>query len=171
MKKLIKGFGVGLLSILTAVALFFFGTRFTDGPLAIFTGGQFTSGVLEDAPEDWSYLKDRDLIEFQTLTPARSRTVWLAVHDSRLFIVSGYMNTGYGGIWKQWPHYLSEDDRIILRIDGALYEQRLERIMEGPQIVPVLKELSRKYFGGAQGLGTQDTVTRGDTWMYEVIDR
>ena len=90
-----KGLGIGFLSILTAVALFFFGTRYTDGPLAIFTGGQFTSGVLESAPEDWSYLKDRDLVEFQTLTPARSRTVWLAVHDSRLFIVSGYMNTGY----------------------------------------------------------------------------
>ena len=89
-----KGLGIGFLSILTAVALFFFGTRFTDGPLAIFTGGPFTSGVLESAPEDWSYLKDRDLVEFQTLTPARSRTVWLAVHDSRLFIVGGYMNTG-----------------------------------------------------------------------------
>ena len=62
-----KGLGIGFLSILTAVALFFFGTRFTDGPLAIFTGGQFTSGVLESAPEDWSYLKDRDLIEFRPL--------------------------------------------------------------------------------------------------------
>jgi len=170
-RKLRKGFGVVFLSILTAVALFTFGTRFTDGPLAIFTGGQFTSGVLENAPEDWSYLKDRDLIEFQTLTPARSRTVWLAVHDSRLFIVSGYMNTGYGSIWKQWPHYLNEDDRIILRIDDALYEQRLERIMEGPEVVPVLQELGRKYFDGAQGLGTQATVARGDTWMYEVVDR
>ena len=166
-----KGLGIGFLSILTAVALFFFGTRFTDGPLAIFTGGPFTSGVLESAPEDWSYLKDRDLIEFQTLTPARSRTVWLAVHDSRLFIVSGYMNTGYGSIWKQWPHYLGEDDRIILRVDDALYEQRLKRIMEGPEIVPVLQELGRKYFDGTQGLGTQDTVVRGDTWMFEVVDR
>ena len=171
MRKLRKGLGVGFLSILTAVALFFFGTRFTDGPLAIFTGGQFTSGMLENAPEDWSYLKDRDLIEFQTLAPARSRTVWLAVHDSRLFIVSGYMNTGYGSIWKQWPHYLSEDDRILLRIDDALYEQRLERIMEGPEVVPVLQELGRKYFDGAQVLGRQDTVARGDTWMYEVVDR
>ena len=171
MKKFIRVLGISCLTILTAVALFFFGTRFTDGPLAIFTGGQFTSGVLENAPDDWSYLKDRDLIEFQTLTPARSRTVWLAVHDRRLFIVSGYMNTGYGGIWKQWPHYLNEDDRIILRIDEALYEQRLERIIEGPEIIPVLQELSRKYFNGSQGLGTQDTVARGDTWMFEVVDR
>ena len=127
--------------------------------------------MLENAPDDWDYLKERSLIEFQPLSPARSRTVWLAVHDKRLFIVSGYMNTGYGAIWKQWPHYLNDDDRVILRIDDALYEQRLERIIEGPEVVPVLRELSRKYFSGSEGLATQATVARGDTWMYEVVDR
>ena len=166
-----RGLGLGLLTFLAAVALFLFGMRFSDGPIAVFTGGQFTSGVQENAPDDWDYLKERSLIEFQTLSPARSRTVWLAVHDKRLVIVSGYMNTGYGAIWKQWPHYLNDDDRVILRIDDALYEQRLERITEGPDVVPVLRELGRKYFSGSEGLATQSTVARGDTWMYEVVDR
>ena len=171
MKSFLRGLGLGLLTFLAAVALFLFGMRFADGPVAVFTGGQFTSGVQENAPDDWEYLKERSLIEFQTLSPARSRTVWLAVHDKRLFIVSGYMNTGYGAIWKQWPHYLNDDDRVILRIDDALYEQRLERIIEGPDVVPVLRELSRKYFSGSERLATQATVARGDTWMYEVVDR
>ena len=171
MKSFLRGLGLGLLTFLAAVALFLFGMRFADGPVAVFTGGQFTSGVQENAPDDWDYLKERSLIEFQTLSPARSRTVWLAVHDKRLFIVSGYMNTGYGAIWKQWPHYLNDDDRVILRIDDALYEQRLERIIEGPDVVPVLRELGRKYFSGSEGSATQATVVRGDTWMYEVVDR
>ena len=81
------------------------------------------------------------------------------------------MNTGYGAIWKQWPHYLNDDDRVILRIDDTLYEQRLERIIEGPDVVPVLRELGRKYFSGSEGSATQATVARGDTWMYEVVDR
>ena len=166
-----RGLGLGLLTFLTAVILFLFGMRFADGPIAVFTGGQFTSGVLENTPDDWKYLKERNLIEFQTLSPARSRTVWLAVHDKRLFIVSGYMNTGYGAIWKQWPHYLNDDNRVILRIDDALYEQRLERIIEGPDVVPVLRELGRKYFSGSEGFATQATVGRGDTWMYKVVDR
>ena len=171
MKIFSRGIGLSLLTFLTAVVLFLFGMRFADGPVAVFTGGQFTSGVPENAPDDWEYLKERNLIEFQTLSPARSRTVWLAVHNKRLFIVSGYMNTGYGAIWKQWPHYLNDDDRVILRIDDALYEQRLERIIEGPDVVPVLRELGRKYFSGSEGFATHATVARGDTWMYEVVER
>lgn len=35
---------------------------------------------------------------------------WLAVHDDRLFLISGYMTTGYGRTWKRWPHHAAEDD-------------------------------------------------------------
>lgn len=172
MKKLLKWVGISCVVLILAVSVFLFSMRFTDGPIEIFTGGPFSTGELAAVPSDWSYLRDRDIIEFQTMDPSRSRTVWLAVHDQRLFVVSGYMNTAYGGIWKQWPHYLENDDRIILRIDGNLYEQRLERIMEGSEIVPVLNELGRKYFGGSgAGLGSAAAVTGGDTWMFEVVPR
>jgi len=172
MKKFFKWLGIVLGTLILLVGIFLFSMRFSDGPVEVFSGGPFTSGQLAAAPDDWSYLTDRSTIEFQTMDPATSRTVWLAVHDKRLFFVSGYMNTGYGGIWKQWPHYLNNDDNVILRVDGNLYEQRLERIMQGPEVVPVLTELARKYFPGAEtGLTTADGVTNGDTWMYEVLDR
>ena len=100
------GVAVGLIALLLALM------RFSDGPLEVFSGGPFTTGELTTAPDDWSFLADRGTVEFQTLQPARSRTVWLAVHDQRLFLVSGYMNTSYGGIWKQWPHYLDHDDHL-----------------------------------------------------------
>lgn len=166
LKSLIK-LAVALVII---VALFLFSARFYDGPLEIVAGGPFKTGTPAEAPDDWGFLTNRGTIEFQTLQPARSRTVWLAIYDSRLFIVSGYMTTGYGAIWKQWPHYLEEDNRIILRIDGNLYEQRLQRITSGPEIGPVLNELGRKY---GDGLGAADTsqVTEGHTWMYEVVAR
>lgn len=160
---------IGLLLILILIAGLLFSARYYDGPLEIIAGGPFKTGDLSPAPDDWSYLVDRDTIEFQTLDPARSRTVWLAVHDSRLFIVSGYMTTGYGAIWKQWPYYLLDDDRIILRIDGQLHEQRLQRITSGPDIEPVLSEFSRKY-GDGLGMGATE-VTEGHTWMFEVVDR
>ncbi|MCP5346228.1 MAG: hypothetical protein R3F41_00415 [Gammaproteobacteria bacterium] len=160
---------ITLLTVLLVVVIFLVGMRFHDGPLEIISGGPFRSGELSPAPDDWSFLQDRQTIQFQTLTPARSRTVWLAVYDGRLFVVSGYMTTGYGALWKQWPHYIEEDDRVILRIDGRLYEQRLERITSGPAIEPVLAELSRKY-GDGLGLGAVE-VTEGHTWMYEVVER
>ncbi|MCH7815930.1 MAG: hypothetical protein IIC60_05090 [Proteobacteria bacterium] len=169
MKKFFKWLGIVLGTIVLAISVFLFSMRFHDGPIEIFSGGAFKTGELTAAPDDWSFLKDRALIEFQTMDPVTSRTVWLGVHDQRLFVVSGYMNTGYGAIWKHWPHYLDNDDRVILRIDGKLYERRLQRIMDGPDVIPVLSEFNRKY--GAGGLSSADTVTRGDTWMYEVVAR
>ena len=176
MKKFFKWFGIVFGTLVLAIGVFLVGMRFTDGPIEIFTGGPFSTSTPAAAPTDWTYLTDRDLIEFQTMDPPRSRTVWLAVHEGRLFIVSGYMNSAPGAIWKQWPYYLEDDDRIILRIDGNLYEQRLERIMEGPEVVPVLSELFRKYFAVAGVTGDDsftgaETVTNGDTWMFEVVPR
>ena len=174
MKKFFKWLGILFGTLALALSVFLLGMRFTDGPIAAFTGGPFSTGILAAAPTDWTYLTDRDLIEFQTMDPPRSRTVWLAVHEGRLFIVSGYMNSVPGAIWKQWPYYLEDDDRIILRIDGNLYKQRLERIMEGPEVVPVLSELFRKYFAGGGVTGddsftSAETVANGDTWMFEVV--
>ena len=143
--------------------------RFHDGPLEILSGGPFKTGELRSAPNDWDFLKDRATIEFQTMDPEQSRTVWLATFDQRLFVVSGYMTTNYGAIWKQWPYYLEADDSVVLRIDGKLYEQRLQRIMSGPEVIPVLNEFSRKYGDGEAA--SADSVTSGYTWMYEVMDR
>ena len=170
MKKIYQGLGIFILFVTVALGLFLFGMRFSDGPLEIITGGPFKTGELTPAPSDWSFLKELDTIEFQTLDPLSSRTVWVASHQGRMFIVSGYMNQGYAAIWKQWPHYLEDDNRIILRIDGKLYEQKLVRIMDDPVVVPVLNELSRKYLGG-EAVTSNEQVSRGDTWMFEVADR
>lgn len=167
MAKLLKWLGISLLLIVLALGLFFFGMRFHDGPIEIISGGPFKTGELAEAPESWRFLADRDTLEFQTMDPPRSRTVWLAVHDDRLFLISGYMTTGYGKLWKQWPHHVVEDDRAILRIDGKLYEQRLERITEGEIIAPVVAEFGRKY--GFEG--SKEAVTSGYAWLYEVKAR
>ena len=111
MKNLLKWLGIIVASIIVLVGVLLVSARFHDGPLEIITGGPFTTGELTPAPDDWSFLIDRAQIEFQTMDPTTSRTVWLGVTDQRLFLVSGYMTTGYGAIWKQWPHYLENDDR------------------------------------------------------------
>jgi len=175
LKQLLKWLAVGLGVVTLATALFLGSLRFSDGPVEFFPwftisiGGPFKSGELTLTPDDWSFLTDREEIQFQTLTPNSSRTVWLAVHDKRLFIVSGYMNSGIGKLWKQWPVSMEEDNRVILRIDDALYEQSMRRILEGPEIVPVMSELSRKYGNGAPG--SEIAVTGGFVWMFEVMPR
>lgn len=173
--SLLKWIGIALLVLVLCVALFFVGMRFHDGPRGLISGGPFTSGELSPPPEDWQFVKGRDVIEFQTLDPETSRTVWLGVLDGRLFIVSGYMNTGYGHLWKQWPHYLEEDDRIIVRVDGKLYEQRLERLMAFDRLAELMSIYAEKYgpglSGGASAEQLQAQLTNGDFWLFEVTDR
>lgn len=175
MMGFLKWFGIVLLVLALGIAAFLFGMRFHDGPLEIVSGGPFKTGESAEAPDDWSYLTDRMEIEFQTMDPDTSRIVWLGVFDKRLYIVSGYMNTGYGKIWKQWPHYLLNDDRIILRIDGKLYEQRLLRLMDHPQLLQIMTIYGKKYGAGAGPDVTIEqlraALSSGDFWLFEVVDR
>lgn len=170
MKKLLRALGLALGTVALGFGLFLAGMRFHDGPIGIWSGGPFVSGSSAPSPVSWDFLTDRSTIEFQTLDPATSRTVWLGVYKGRLFILSGYMKTGYGRIWKQWPHYVVErDDRIILRVDDKLYEQRLRRIKGGRVAATVLDIFGQKYNLGA---GENDLpVTQGDVWMFEVVPR
>ena len=133
------------------------------------------TGELAAAPDDWTLITDRREIEFQTLKPDSSRIVWLVVLDKRLYVISGYMNTGYGKICKQWPHHLVADDRVIVRIDGALYEQRMVRMMEHPQLLELMRINYEKYAGGDGSELTAEMVAEGiaagDFWLFEVVDR
>ncbi|MGI9250886.1 MAG: hypothetical protein ACR2PR_06780 [Pseudohongiellaceae bacterium] len=170
MKTFFKWLGIVLMIPVVGVLLIWIASRFSDGPLwAAVTGGPFRSGELVQAPDDWSFLRDYELIDFQTMEPARSRTVWLGVLDRRLFIVSGYMDTSEGALWKHWPYYLEADDNIILRVDGNLYEQRLERINGGPLVARLISEYNRKY--NIPLVNDDSPVTSGSVWMYEVVDR
>ena len=116
---------------------------------------------------DISALKDRSTIEFQSEAPPRSRTVWLAVHDNRLFIASAYMNENYAKIWKQWPHQIKDNNKILLRIDGNIYQRQLIRTYD-PKITSAAGlETERKY-----GLKiVPEDVMQEHVWLYEVVAR
>ncbi|MXW52003.1 MAG: hypothetical protein F4X81_04185 [Gammaproteobacteria bacterium] len=159
-----------VLVIAAAVAAVLIGARFSDGPLEIIAGGPFTTGELQSGPPvDWSFMRDVETIEFQSLEPPRSRTVWVLAHEGRMFIPCGYMNSTWGRIWKQWPVEAERDGRIITRIDGKLYNQNLVRIQDGPILEPLLAEMSRKYAGG-QPIPVE-VVTSGAFWFFEVTPR
>jgi len=156
---------IGVVAVLATLI----GARFADGPLEIIAGGPFTSGEIATQEPDWAFARDYNTVEFQLLEPAASRTTWLAVHDGRVFIPSGYMTTWWGKLWKQWPIQAEQDGRAILRIDGKLYDRQLVRVTTGPEIAPVLAELSRKYAGGGQ-IPTS-MVDSGYMWLFELKPR
>jgi hypothetical protein len=167
MKTLLTSLGATLVILILAVACFLIAMRFHDGPMEIVSGGPFKTGEPVSSPTSWDFIKGRPTIEFQTMDPPTSRTVWLGVHEGRLFIVSGYMTTTIGKVWKHWPYYIQDDNRVLLRIDGKIYHQRLERIIDGPLVEPVMGLFSEKYGGSA----TPTLVAANDFWLYEVLSR
>lgn len=177
-KTIGKWVGIFFVSVVVLFAGGYGLLRIQDGPVefwpwfTISIGGPFRSGEVAQSPANWDFIKERQEIEFQTLSPTTSRTVWVPVVDGKLYIVSGYMNSAIGRLWKQWPAQMAEDNRVRIRIDGKIYEQRLNRITSGPIIAPVMAEIGRKYFGGSgQPVpGSEVAVTSGSVWLFEVVD-
>lgn len=170
MKAILRIVGGLVAVLLVGIGGLLVGARFADGPIAIVAGGPFTSGEVVRGPEpDWAFVDGVQEVEFQLLDPARSRTTWILHHDGKAYIPSGYMTTWWGKIWKQWPHDAEKDPRILLRIDDAIYERKLVRIQEGPEVAPLLEALSRKYAGGREI--PMEAVTSGYLWLYELAPR
>jgi hypothetical protein len=170
MKTVLRVIGGLLALLLVAIGGLLIGARFSDGPVALIAGGPFTSGELVSGPEpDWSFVRDVQEVQFQLLEPARSRTTWILHHEGKAYIPSGYMTTWWGKLWKRWPFEAEKDPRILLRIGDSLYERQLVRIQDGPNVAPLLAELSRKYTGGTEI--PVEAVTSGYLWLYELAPR
>ncbi len=165
MKTLLKVIACVLILIVVLVAGVLTAARFNDGPVGVIAGGPFTTGNLHSGDEpDWSFVHDIGEVQFQSIDPERSRTSWIVEVDGRVFIPSGYMTTFWGKIWKQWPHEAEKDGRVLLRIDGTIYERHLDRIREGEILEPILAELGRKYLGGDVPM---EAITSGYLWIFE----
>lgn len=162
-----------ILVVLVGLVVLAFGAvllaaRWHDGPLGIVAGGALASGAWNaDPAADLRFAHDVPTIEFQLLSPVRSRTTWVVEHEGRLFIPSGYMNGVLGKIWKHWPHEAEQDGRVVVRIDGKRYARTLVRYRGGPESAAVLAELSRKYGMPA----TQASLDSGDLWLFELQPR
>ena len=170
MKSLLRFVLWALGAVVAVIAVVLVVARFSDGPLAIVAGGPFTTGELVVGPEpDWSFIQDVGEVQFQSLEPARSRTTWVLEHEGKIYIPCGYMTTTWGKIWKQWPIEAEKDGRVILRIDGKLYERQLVRVKEGPVLAPLLAQLAEKYAGG--NAIPLDAVSSGYLWIFELAPR
>ena len=64
-----------------------------------------------------------------------------------------------------WPTYMAEDNRVLIRVDDNIYQQRLDRITEGPIGAAVMSEIARKYFDAPA-----TAISGGSVWLLEVVD-
>ena len=157
-----------LLIPVTAVATAAVKQRFADGPNRVFSGGPLESGALHTGPEpDWSFVSDVSTIEMQLLEPSRSRRIWVAESDEKLYVWSGYMGTAVGRLWKRWPVQAERDGRAVIRIDGKRYERQLVRITAGEILDGISTAIRSKY----PSQTTRAAVEAGDVWVFEAAPR
>ncbi len=157
--------GLAALSVVALVVA----ARFGDGPIAMIPGGPLEAGDLVGGAEpDWTFARDIAEMEFQLVEPPQSRTIWLQVHDQKLYVVSGYMNSALGRLWKQWPAHALRDGRAVIRIDGKRYERQLVRILDDrPLLEAIAAEVNRKYGAPLRA----DMAASGDAWFFALKSR
>ena len=161
---------IGILVLIPVVAILTLAVTSgsSDGPSAFFGGGPLVTGELVTGSEpDWSFAHDVGTIELQLLDPPRSRLIWIAEYEGKIYVVSGYMGNAIGRLWKRWPAQAERDGRAIVRIEGKRYERTLVRIKSGAVVEGVAAELGRKYgFGGGAA-----SIEAEDTWLFELAPR
>jgi hypothetical protein len=167
-KKALIGLGVLVLIPIVAIGTLLFASGYRDGASLLFGGGELVSGELVTGAEpDWAFARDVPTIELQLYTPLRSRVMWIVVHEGKPYVISGYMSSAIGRMWKRWPVQAERDGRAVLRINGKRYERTLKRIKTGPEVEGIAAELRRKY----QYQVTPADIEAGSTWLFELTPR
>ena len=154
-------------TLLVAVILLLVLVRSADGPMEILSGGPFRTGEVVSNITDWTFMDEHMAIEMQTMLPPRSRTMWLIVHDNRPYVISSYMNSKLGRLWKQWPRTIEKDNRAIIRLDGKLYELALTRVSVTSETEAILGRFNEKY----KTRFTLADIESGSSWLFELSPR
>ena len=170
---------LGLLLLIPAVtmATMRFEHRNADGPSILFPGGALVSGELHTGPEpDWSFTSEVDTIELELDSSDSSRLIWILDADGKAYIVSGYMSSFIGRLWKHWAVEADAGDGLaVLRVNGVRYERQLERITQGDELDGVAASLIRKYAGGnvnPQAIAAvRAGIESGSTWAFRLAPR
>ena len=88
--------------------------------------------------------------------------------DKKLYLVSGYMNSPVGKIWKKWPAQAVADGRAVIRVDGKRYERQLVRILDDETVLAgIAAEVERKYGAKLRA----EMAASGDAWFFAVLPR
>jgi hypothetical protein len=170
---------IGILLLIPAVAMatLRFENRNDDGPSILFPGGELVSGELYSGPEpNWDFTSDIQTIELELEDTGSSRLIWILNADGNAYVVSGYMNTFLGRLWKDWAVVADEGSgEAVIRIDGVRYERQLQRIRSGDELDGVAESLLRKYTGAQVTpeaiANSRAAIESGSTWAFRLAPR
>lgn len=177
LKIALQVLGILLLVPAVGMATLRYDNRSADGPSILFPGGELVSGELHTGPEpDWSFTDDIFTIELQLNDPLSSRLIYILESEGKIYVVSGYMSSALGRMWKHWAVDADEGDGLaVLRIGDTRYRRQIVRIHEGDVLNGVSAKLVTKYGGGnatPQAIAaSRANIEAGNTWAFELAPR
>ena len=150
-----------------------------DGATVVFPGGEMIAGELHTGAEPyWSFTDDIFTIELQLNDPMATRTIFILESEGKIYVVSGYMKSFLGRIWKEWAFEADEgNDEGVLRVNNVRYPRQLVRIKEGDVLNGVAAKLLAKYSGvptpvSAEAIATaRADIEDGNSWIFELAPR
>ena len=150
-----------------------------DGATVVFPGGEMVAGELHTGAEpNWSFTDDIFTIELQLNDPMATRRIFILESEGKIYVVSGYMKSFLGKIWKEWAFDADEgNDEGVLRVNNVRYPRQLIRIKEGDVLNGVADKLLAKYSGvptpvSAEAIATaRADIEDGNSWIFELTPR
>ncbi|MFL2855776.1 MAG: hypothetical protein ACJZ8E_05255 [Pseudohongiellaceae bacterium] len=177
LKIVLQILGILLLVPAVALATLSFNHRNSDGPSLLFPGGELVSGDLYSGVEpDWTFTNEIQTIELQLEDPLSSRLIWITETEGKIYVISKFMNTAIGRIWKHWAVAADERDGLaVVRIGDTRYQRRIVRIHDSEVPYSLATRLTEKYGRGdsspqAIAVNRRDIET-GNTWVFELAPR
>jgi hypothetical protein len=144
---------VGLLALLLAVA-----ASGCSRPWFLLPGGKL-EGVSAPAPADWSSLGASGTAQLETQPEdPYSVNVGFTVQGNRIYVNAGDTET-------QWVKNIGANPLVRLRMDGAIYDLRAERVTDPGEIDAfAVAWTGQSYF-------RRDPRKLDEVWIYRLVPR
>jgi hypothetical protein len=139
-KKLLKGIGIVVVSLLVVVGAVILGARWIYGPLGPFPGSALTGTVVEEPVEDWSSIDAIEVIQIET-DPENpySVSVWVTRAGNQIYIT--------GDEESPWVRNIGDDPRVRIRVEGRIHECSAVRVADLETKRAFLEAFKSKYEG------------------------
>ena len=129
-----------------------------NGPFGLLPGGKL-DGKVEPVPPDWAFAGDYGTMQLET-RPEEPYSVNIAytVMEGRLYINAGDTET-------KWVKNLTANPLVRLRMDGVLYDLRVERVTNTAEI----SEFGKAWT--SQSMFRRNPAELGEVWVYRLNSR
>jgi hypothetical protein len=137
-KKLLKGTGIVVVTLLVVGGAVILGARWIYGPLGPFPGPRLSGSLVEDPVEDWSSIDAVEVIQVETDPEGPySVSIWVNRVGNRIYIS--------GNEKSPWVRNIHDDPRVRIRVEGRIHECRALEVTELEEKRAFLDALESKY--------------------------